>query len=556
MKNWFIDIFQLIGKRSRNYLILSTILGVVWFGIELSFVFILQGFLFSLKLLTPDKLQIPSWYPTGIAYSVSFLIIFGILRAFVNYSKSFFSTVAQHSFIRVAREELIDNGLDSKKFSSSSEFVTLFSERINQAGIFIQYLSLGVVSLLAVILFLIFGLYYAPREMFFCLIALSCLMIPIKKSTLKIQKIAESLLCQWSQINEDVLLVKRNMFFLTVYDLVKNKKSDLNKQLHSYEANYVSYASASSFLTSLPLFVGIVVLSLCSYLSIEYFKTEGIRVLGFFYMFLRFSQGLSELNSIYAVLKLTHPSFLDVKKNILELRLLNSKSSQLALGHKLFHDESGHQVNVQLNKMTFAYANGREIYSNMDLELSSKDVLVIKGPSGAGKSTLLKILLGIEKPTSGSVMINGHAVSALDSSWRTRLGYVGPDPYLVKGTIKDNLDFGNTKNLSLVDSDYFKALELAGLSDEFQNSGITLSTFISEASFLSTGQMQRLAIARAYLRNPLIVILDEATANLDPEIEKQIISSISSFSDQVLTIIVTHKSSFDKIGTKFINVGM
>lgn len=549
----FRNILNLANHETKKLLIISSVLGLFWFLLELCFVYILQIFLLSLKLFSADKLQIPSWFPIGVLSSTILLIGFGVVRAMVNYAKSYYSTVAQQSFIKSCRHELVDMGLDSKYFTSSSDFLTLFSDRVNQSGLFIQFLSLGIVAFSSVILFFAFGIYYAPKEMIFSLTLTILLMTPIKKVTYKIQKFGESLNTQWNEVNDDVILLKRNMFFLEVYDLIKHKKVEIKKNLTGYENNYISYASIASFLTSLPLLVGIFVLSICTYLSIEYFHTPGVRVLSFFYIFLRMTQGMSELNSIYAALRLNFPSFREVQIAILNLREIEKKQIQFSVKNNQVLDSSS-EISLELNALSFNYPGEESLYRDLSLKLKTGDLLIIKGPSGAGKSTLLKLLLGLEKPSDGQVLINNIEVKNLDQTWRSQLGYVGPDPFLIRGTIRDNLHFGNF-DVAVDDNLYWDALILAGLDVEFKLCNIGLDTFIAETSFLSTGQRQRLAIARAFVRKPRIVIFDEATANLDAQTEAQIIKNIYSLSSEILTIIVTHKNTFDKIGTQFISIG-
>lgn len=549
--------FLFIDIKSRKLLYFSIMLGICWFLLELSFVYILQGFLLSLNLLEPGKLNIPDWFPVGIFNSMILLICFGIVRAFVNYAKSFFSIVAMHSYVRYCRVALVQKGLDSKYFSSSSEYLTLFSDRVNQSGIFVQYLSLGIVSFFSVILFFIFGTYFSPKEMAFSLTLTVLLMVPVKKVTYKIQQVAESLIEEWNQINSNVLVAKKNMFFLAVYDLINFKKNEVKTNVLRYEASYISYATVASLLSALPLLVGVVVLSICSFLSIEYFNTPGVKVLSFFYIFLRMTQGLSELNTTYAVLKLSYPSFRDVKKAILDLAEEEERTTK-ATKDKLSSRSvtNGEELSLEFNDVSFGYVKNEYLFKNLTLNLQRGDTLVIKGPSGAGKSTLLKLILGLEEASFGEIKINDHLVQDLDPSWRSHLGYVGPEPFLIQGTIRDNLHFGNLGVERITDADCNIALTKAGLDQEFKQNNISLDTSLAEVSFFSTGQRQRLAIARAFLRNPFIMILDEATANLDIETEQQIIKSISLLSDKMLTIIVTHKNSFDIIGTKFLNIGM
>jgi len=552
ISEWISGTLEVIDHRSRRLLLMSTLLGFVWFGVEISFVYILQGFLLSLKLLSPEQLKVPSWFPVGLYQSTFLLIAFGILRSTVSYFKNYFSVVAQHSFIRSCREQLTDLGLDSKIFLSSAEYLTVFSERVNQSGIFILYVSLGLVTVSSVILFFLFGIFYAPKEMIFSLSLTVLIMAPIRKTIFKVEKVGRSLIHEWNQINEIVLSSKRNYFFLAVYDLIQYKKDEIKQSLKSYEGQYTSYASVSSFFSSIPLFVGVSVLSLCAYLSVEFFRTPGVKVLSFFYIFLRLVQGLSESNSIFASLRLTSPFFHDVKTI---LRKLKNEHGQKEEMNKQQDNFQLNEIEINFNQLGFAYPGGELLYEDLNLSVGKSDILIIKGASGTGKSTLLKLLLGLERPTKGNILINNVNVNDLASGWRNHLGYVGPDPYLIKGTVRENLLFGNMTLDFLGDVECWQALHLAGLAEEFRVSKISLDTLLSELSFLSTGQKQRLAIARAFIRKPSILIFDEATANLDLETERQIIESLIKLSSNLVTIIVTHKNSFDRVGTKFITIG-
>lgn len=473
-------------------------------------------------------------------------------RSALNYFKSFFSITAQQSFIKSCREQLVINGLESKYFKSSSEYLTVFGEQVNQSGTFLQYLSIGLVAAFSVGLYLIFGLIYAPKEMIFSLSTTLIIMIPIKKMTFKIQAIGESLINEWSQVNENVLVAKKNLFFLTVYNLVQRSKNEIKENLNNYEKNYVSYASVVSIISSVPLFVGLSVLSVCTFISVEHFHTDGIKILSFFYVFLRLVQGLSELNSILAALKLSHPFFKNVSKVLNDISKIQLENSSSLSKNYLINDFSNPEIRFQ--SVAFAYPNELPLYENIEIDLKIRDVLVVKGASGSGKSTLLKLLLGLEKPTAGDVYINEIKVEDLHPCWKLQLGYVGPDPYLIMGSIRENLNFGNFEKIEFTDNEYWEALSMAELQDCFKENKINLNTILSELSFLSTGQRQRLSLARAFLRQPRIVILDEATANLDEDSEGRIVEKLKVISKNSIIIVVTHKNSFDKIATKFINI--
>jgi ATP-binding cassette subfamily C protein CydD/ATP-binding cassette subfamily C protein CydCD len=141
------------------------------------------------------------------------------------------------------------------------------------------------------------------------------------------------------------------------------------------------------------------------------------------------------------------------------------------------------------------------------------EILALTGPSGCGKSTALRVLLGFATPTAGTVTVGGHPVSAMDPlAWRRRIAWVPQRPHLFAGTIRANV----TLDAPASDVDVRRALDEAGAGLFVAQSPLGLDTRLSDdGAGLSAGQRQRIALARAFLRDAPIVLLDEPTANLD-----------------------------------------
>jgi len=185
------------------------------------------------------------------------------------------------------------------------------------------------------------------------------------------------------------------------------------------------------------------------------------------------------------------------------------------------------------------------VLENIDLEMKSGQTVAFVGPSGSGKSTLLKLLVGLYEPKSGAVTYNHHDIRTYDlQALNKRIGIVTQDPQLFSGSIKDNLTFVKP---GATDEECLKVLEQAQLTEFITSQHDGLFTKIGEGGLkLSGGQKQRLAIARSLLRDPEVLIFDEATSSLDSIIEKEITETIKSITQarpNMITILVAHRLS-------------
>ena len=198
---------------------------------------------------------------------------------------------------------------------------------------------------------------------------------------------------------------------------------------------------------------------------------------------------------------------------------------------------------IEFDHVWFSYENN-DTYALQDftLHIKSGDFTGIVGPSGSGKSTLLSLLMGIYKPTKGAIYINGIDIAKYDSSvLRHLMGYVFQQAYLFKGSIKDNLTLFDT---SISHDEMVKAAKQVNLDTMIGQLPEGYNTPVGYlGSLLSDGQKQLLAFGRTLIRNTPILLLDEATANVDSHTEKQIQASIENIRGSKTIVSIAHRLS-------------
>ena len=216
--------------------------------------------------------------------------------------------------------------------------------------------------------------------------------------------------------------------------------------------------------------------------------------------------------------------------------------------------EFKHIESIDFEHVWFSYDNN-DVYALEDFTLSIKagEFVGIVGPSGSGKSTLLSLLMGLYKPTKGAIYINGIDIAKYDSSvLRHLMGYVFQQAYLFKGSIKDNLTLFDT---SISYDDMVAAAKQVNLDSMIEQLPEGYHTPVGYlGSLLSDGQKQLLAFGRTLIRKTPILLLDEATANIDSHTEKQIQASIENIRGSKTIVSIAHRLSTVQDANKIVYV--
>ena len=243
--------------------------------------------------------------------------------------------------------------------------------------------------------------------------------------------------------------------------------------------------------------------------------------LNFFgFIYREISQGMIDLRSLFSVLKI-EPEIKD-KKNAIEM--------------------SFEKTDIEFKNVSFSYDNKRNVLNKINFKIPSGSSLAIVGPTGAGKSTISRLLFRFYDVSSGSILVNGKDVRDITQvSLRKNIGVVPQDTVLFNDTIYYNLSYGK---INADEKEIWEVARRAKLSELIKTLPDGMSTVVGERGLkLSGGEKQRVAIARTILKNPPILILDEATSSLDTLTEKEIKVSLNNLAKKRTSIIIAHRLS-------------
>ena len=195
---------------------------------------------------------------------------------------------------------------------------------------------------------------------------------------------------------------------------------------------------------------------------------------------------------------------------------------------------------IELRDVSFAYRPNEPVLNRMSFVAEPGKVTALVGPSGGGKSTVLALLLRFYDATDGDILIDGQAISAVSRrSLRQQTAYVGQDVYLFRDTIRENIAFGK---VGATEAEIVAAAKAACAHEFIMGFPLGYDTPVGEhGTQLSGGQRQRVAVARALVKDAPIILLDEATAALDSESEKQVQEAIEHLCQNRTTIVIAHR---------------
>jgi len=280
---------------------------------------------------------------------------------------------------------------------------------------------------------------------------------------------------------------------------------------------------------------------------------ELITILSFTILIFIFLNQYNDLNEAIAYLVLYAtaairilPSVNRLLTNVQVLRtgtpILNTLSKEIKNLPKIIHNDKKiekfkFEKEIEFKNLSFSYDDKNIVLDDINIKFKKNSQIGIVGKTGSGKSTVLDLILGLLKPSKGSIKVDDLSISSSLKDWQNIIGYVPQNVFILDESLKNNITLSFDEAYD--DISYIKSKKLSQL-DEFLKSRD--HEFLGEqGSRLSGGQRQRIGIARALYRNPEIIIFDEATSSLDVNTENQIIDDVNKLKGDRTIIIVSHK---------------
>ncbi len=548
----FRDFYHLANRRTVFLAVFSVFAGFLQFGAELALAASLQSLFFVMGLMGEK----PQFLGDLIPYDNRNLILFGFLvigstRFLLGWLQAYVTGIVSVNCESEIRARIISYSLKNRK-TASSEVADLFNDKAIGASNYISSVLNAFIRLTmsGLVLVSLFGI--SVKMTIATLATLAFLFIPVRLLNKRIRRHSDSLHKDIAVTLGRLLTGIRNSLLLHIYGTEAEETAKTTTSLRRYQRAYSSYYIMSGLKGIMPALSGIWLIALIAHLAFTHITIESGMLVSYLYLFLRFVTTLGELANLGSYLSLTRPRAMVIQK-WWQQNKIREPEAQIEQAEKENESAPGFAKDIfarptgwKLSDVSLQYNSlDAPVLSNFNLRLEPGKVLALIGKSGSGKSSVLSLLLGLNQPTSGRVEILDdrgavYPLSRLRHQMLENVGYVGPESFLISGTIRENLVYGIDQ---YGDDELILALRMAECHFVFEMAYGLDHPVTEQGEGLSAGQKQRLSLARALVRQPKLLILDEATANLDDSTEQRLINTFAELKGRMTICIVTHKKS-------------
>lgn len=559
MKSIFNNFFKILDNKNKKYFtflfilsLIGAILEMVSVGILIPVVILITEGGSSLKILS--KLSFLENYTTAeLLFATSiFLLVFFLIKSLYNFYlyKKIFYWIGEFSC--TASTKIFKNYMyqeypfffktnSSTVLQSLTRNITLLGERIMQP-IMIILVEGSVIIFLA--LFLLFINLNATIIILTITVIFSLLFVKTVKNKLTIggEKIQHFDALRIKKIQESLGSIKE-IKLVGIENNIIDEYFRFSKVLRNSQSKHDFLLQTPKILIELSIvifFIGFILFSLNNNIVPSTIVTT---LTAFAFAAFKMTPAVNRILLSSQRLYNSKKS-LEVLKNDLVLKYSQKNN--------LISDKSNEVFsNLVMKDLSFKYPSGQKnIFSNFNCTFNKNEILGITGKSGVGKTTLIDIFVGLLKPSSGKVLINGKEDE--DMSLRKKLvSYVPQDVYIFDNSIAFNICLSENINENL----FHKACKMSMVDDYVENLENKYNTIVGEQGImLSGGQRQRLGIARALYRNPEILILDEATNALDINTEEKFFNNLKDYKKEMSIILISHRQNTLNFSTRIITL--
>lgn len=544
-----------LGRDSLRLLALGAAAGFFLFLVEVAFAYTLQAFLLAIGVMQSAAARLPAWMSgLDLKLALSLMVALGFARAFLNWAQTYLQGAAHEELRSQRRSEILRSTFFGES-ASASEVLTLFNSRADSAGFFAAALQTLAIQLTSAGLIACNLLYLAPRVTLLLGAALLVLVPPLRWADCRAKEAGEGLTAEWDRMSRRLITSIKNLLLLQIHGTLAAEEQAAQRSLAIHRRHLLSYYFVSGFKVGAPQAVGLLLVCLVALgMRTSPDLPPGIFVT-YFYLFLRFVQTISTTNQSLAAVHVQWPA----TRQLLEWREANLNGLlPRAPGASEPPAPFESSVGWRVKDASFRYPGAASsTFVGLNLEIRAGSTLVITGASGCGKSTLLNLLIGGIIPLSGTVDVvaGGHAqpLGACRARLLQSVGYVGPESFLIEGTILENIAYGLPRAPRPAELDDALAKAECGFVRKLPH-GLA-HRLTEQGQGLSAGQKQRLGLARALLRRPTVLILDEATSNLDAETENRLIATLSRLKGGMTILAATHREAVLQLADDHLRLG-
>lgn len=481
--------------------------------------------------------------PVQLMIVIGIYLFLIILQTMISRKLTVLNTEIIQSYTRYLRETLFQNLVKAewscfagkKKSDITNAFTNEITKIASGTIFFLRILSQAVISLFQLAIAFMMSV---PLTCFVLLCGIIILIL-MKTTLLESRKLGHSQRTIHQELLSQITEQLHGLKEVKSYGIEQSQINCFEEITEKTEHNMNEFVKLQSATAMYYKIGAAVVISIIFYIATVFLNIEATALLIIIYIFARlwpiFSSFQNNLQNILVML----PSYVSLKHMLEELHTHEEKMTPEAFSNRKGMISEA----ITFENICFRYEDESEFeLTNLNFEIPAKSTVAFVGRSGSGKSTIVDLILGLLKPQEGVIKADDTVIDgACMHQWRQRIGYVPQDPFLFHNTIRENLTRFSPK---ASDEQIHRALVLSDALEFIEKLPQGLDTLVGDNGVrLSGGQRQRIVLARALLKEPEILVLDEATSSLDNESELRIQKAVEALSGKLTVIIIAHRLS-------------